>query len=341
MTLEILDAGVQTTVQDYPGRVGLQAKGVFPAGPVDNLAFRIANVLVGNEPGAAGLEIATGRFGARVHRHTVLALTGADGTNPQLNGAPVPLWEGIEVRPGDVLTCGTAKGPGFRLYLAVAGGIDVPEVLGSRALHTAGGIGGLEGRALIRGDVLPTGPATGTRLRLPQALRPAYHRHWELEVVRGPHASSEFLTEGDWRDFVSLPWRVNLNSDRLAVLLNPHRFTWARTDGGVAGDHPSNVLDGSFPVGGVIVNGDVPTILGPDGATSGGFTVIATIARASLWKVGQLRPGQDTVRFREIGVPEAHELAQHVEFALDSRHLERLSSAPARLSAPPAPRAWG
>jgi urea carboxylase len=117
---------------------------------------------------------------------------------------------------------------------------------------------------------------------------------------------------------------VNLNSDRLGVRLGRHRFGWARRDGGVAGDHPSNVLDGSYPVGGVIVNGDVPTILGPDGPTSGGFTVIATVVRASLWKAGQLRPGHDTVRFREVDPAGADALAGHAGFALDPRHLEQL-----------------
>lgn len=323
--LEILDPGMQTTVQDYPGRVGLQAQGLFAAGPVDDLTFRLANLLVGNDPGRAGLEIPMGRFAARAHLDGLVALCGADGVEPTINGMPVPMWQAVEIRRGDVLACGTAKGPGFRLYLAVSGGIDVPEVLGSRSLHTVGGVGGLDGRPLIRGDLVPVGAAGEARpLRVPQSLRPAYQHHWELDVVRGPHADPEFLTAADWLDFVSFTWRVNLNSDRLGVRLRQHRFAWARPDGGVAGDHPSNVLDASYPLGGVIVNGDVPTILGPDGPTSGGFTVIATVIRASLWRVGQLRPGHDTVRFREVDLAEADALADHARFALDPRHLERL-----------------
>jgi biotin-dependent carboxylase-like uncharacterized protein len=323
--LEVLDAGIQTTVQDYPGRIGLQSRGFFPSGPVDDFAFRMANLLVGNAPGCAALEIPMGRFAARSHLDGLVALCGAQGVEPTINRTPVPMWQAVDVRPGDVLRCSTAKGPGFRLYLAVSGGIDVPEVLGSRSLHTVGGIGGLEGRPLIRGDLLRTGPAADARpLRLPQSLRPTYQHHWELEVLRGPHADPEFLTTADWRDFVSFTWPVDLNSDRLGVRLGRHRFAWARPDGGVAGDHPSNMLDGSYPVGGVIVNGYVPIILGPDGPTSGGFTVIATVVRASLWKAGQLRPGHDTVRFREVEPAEADALAGHTEFALDPRRLERL-----------------
>ncbi|TNC29099.1 5-oxoprolinase subunit C family protein [Amycolatopsis alkalitolerans] len=319
--LEIIEPGPQTTIQDYPGRAGLQWRGLFPAGPVDHLAFRLANVLVGNEPGAAGLEIAMGRFAARARFAGVVAFCGAG--SPAVNGAAVPRWEAVEVSPGDVLAS-TAAGPGFRLYLAVSGGIDVPPVLGSRSLHTMGGIGGLDGRALIRGDLLPVGPARERRLRVPQSLRPVYHHDWEIEVVRGPQADPEFLTAADWREFTSARWRVNLNSDRLGVLLNPHDFGWAREDGGLAGDHPSNVLDASYPLGGVIVNGDVPTILGPDGPSSGGFTVIATVVHAALWKVGQLRPGQDTVRFREVSPEEADSLAAHTEFVLEPAQLERI-----------------
>lgn len=326
--LEILDPGVQTTVQDHPGRVGLQSRGFFPSGPVDGFAFRMANLLVGNDPGCAGLEIPLGRFAARFGRHGRAALCGAEGTGPRLNGAPVPLWQTFAVRPGDVLTCGTAQGPGFRLYLAVAGGIDVPEVLGSRAVHTLSGIGGLDGRPLLAGDVLRVGGgpdgAGGPLLRLPQSLRPAYHTHWELDVLHGPHAGPEYLTRAGWAEFTSRTWRVGLGTDRLGVKLDAHTLAWARADGALAGGHPSNVVDGSYPVGGVAFIGDVPTILGPDGPTSGGFTVIATLAHAALWKLGQLRPGRDTVRFREVGLAEADALAEHAEFPLDVRRLERL-----------------
>lgn len=322
--VEIIEPGLQTTVQDYPGRRGFQARGFFPSGPMDHLAFRMANVLLGNPTGAAGLEIPMGNFQARMGFSGRIALCGAEGSRPTLGGVPMPLWEAVKVSPGDVLTCGIAKGPGFRLYLAFSGGIDVPEVLGSRATHTAGGLGGLFGRALTRGDLLPIGPArVSPRLRLPPPLRPEYDHHWEIEVMRGPHADPDFLTAKDWRDVVSLTWRVGLGSNRMITSLNRHGFTWARSKG-VAGGHPSNVLDGSFPIGGVTVNGDVPMILGPDGTTSGGFTVIATVVHAALWRVGQLRPGRDTLRFREVDLDEAVALTRHREYVLDPSHLERL-----------------
>lgn len=324
MAVEFLEVETQIGVQDFPGRVGLQAQGMFPAGPMDHLAFRLANALVDNDPGAAALEIPVGRFAARLHFSGALALCGADGADPALNGVPLPMWESVAVREGDLLSCGAARGPGFRLYLAVSGGVDVPVVLGSRALHTLAGIGGLHGRPIRRGDLVPVGaqPTEIRGRRVPQQLRPDYHRHWEVEVVRGPQADPDFLTAADWREFTTASWRVSLNAGRLAVPLNPHDFRWARDGGGFAGDHPSNVLDASYPPGGIVVNGDVPTLLGPDGTTSGGFTVIGTIAHTGLWKIGQLRPGEDTVRFREVDLAEVDALAEHTDFALD--HLEAL-----------------
>jgi biotin-dependent carboxylase-like uncharacterized protein len=322
---DVVSPGLQTTVQDYPGRPGLQSRGFFPAGPVDHLAFRMANALVGNAPDAAGLEIPMGRVRVKALAETAIAVTGADGAQLTRNGVPLPMWETVPVAPGDEISCAIVKGPGFRLYLAVAGGIDVPLVMGSRATYTMGGIGGVDGRALSKGDVLHGWPApVPAALRVPSSLRPRLGNDWEIEVMRGPHADPDFLTEQDWRDFTGRNWKVDLNSNRSGARLDAHRFAWSRPTGGVAGGHPSNVLDGSYPLGGINTNGDVPVILGPDGPTAGGFTVIGTVVHAGLWKVGQLRPGRDTIRFREVSLDEALELAARVDYAADPRHYEEL-----------------
>ncbi|MET9965424.1 5-oxoprolinase/urea amidolyase family protein [Streptomyces sp. NPDC006356] len=328
MSLPVFDVvapGLQTLVQDYPGRRGLQSKGFFPAGPMDHLSFRVANSLVGNAVGAAALEIPMGRLALKVLAETAVAVTGAEGSGITLNGEPLPLWETVRVVPGDEIKCAIVKGPGFRLYLAVAGGIDVPVVLGSRATYTMGGIGGVEGRALAKGDVLHSQPVPApARLRVPAALRPALANDWEVEVMRGPHADPDFLTEQDWKDLLGREWKVDLNANRVGTRLQSHRFQWARTSGGVAGGHPSNVLDGSYPVGGINTNGDVPVILGPDGPTAGGFTVIGTVVQAGLWKTGQLRPGRDTIRFREVSLDEALSLAARADYTTDPHHYEEL-----------------
>ncbi|MGD9526361.1 biotin-dependent carboxyltransferase family protein [Pseudonocardia sp.] len=325
--LEVLEPGLQTTVQDHPGRVGLQALGFFPAGPADDLAFRAANVLVGNPPGSAALEIPLGQFQAVLLYSGLIAICGAAGSEITLNGEPVEAWEALRVTAGDVLTCGVARGPGFRLYLALSGGIAVPEVFGSRATFLVGELGGFDGRALAKADVLDVeagGRGRSARRRVPRSLRPSYTDAWEIEVLRGPHADPDHLTTEDYAELLSTPWRVDLNSDRVATRFHPHRFRWARAGGGEAGGHPSNLLDGSYPLGGILAYGDVLSILGPESHTSGGFAVVATVATASLWKVGQLRPGRDTVRLREIDLATAADLQRHAEFLLDPRHMERL-----------------
>lgn len=322
--LEIIESGLQTTVQDYPGRVGRQALGFFPSGPVDHLAFRVANRLVGNSPGAAALEVPLGRFQASVLSPCVVAVTGPD-TAVTINDEPIPQWESVAVATGDLLACDLIRGPGHRLYLAVAGGIAVPEVFGSRSTFLVPQIGGYNGRALEQADILDadTPARPFLRRRLPTALRPAYTDHWDVEVLRGPHADPDFLTPEDITVLFDTSWRCDLNSDRVGIRFNPHRFQWARESSGVAGGHPSNLLDNSYPLGGILAYGDVLTILGPDSNTSGGFAVVATVASAALWKVGQFRPGRDTVQFREVDLDQAAALAEHVSQVLDDRHYER------------------
>ncbi|WP_051792765.1 biotin-dependent carboxyltransferase family protein [Amycolatopsis jejuensis] len=325
MVLEVLTPGLETTIQDWPGRIGVQSRGFFPSGPADDLAFRMANALVANEPSAAALEITMGRCEFRVLADVVVAVTGAAGAVVKCDGRPVPMWQTVRLPSGAVLEFPNVKGPGCRLYLAIAGGIDVPLVMGSRATYTAGGIGGIEGRRLIRGDVIrrfrpPDIPAR----RVPQDLRPVFTDTWEVEVMRGPHADETLLTDGDWHDFVTRRWKVDLSSDRSGVRLNPHRFRWARPTGGVAGAHPSNILDGQFPLGGIAAHGDVLVILGPEGPTSDGFCVIATVVSAARWKSGQARPGRDEVRFREVSLEEALQLAERTDYATDAAHYETL-----------------
>ncbi|MFC6066639.1 biotin-dependent carboxyltransferase family protein [Streptomyces ochraceiscleroticus] len=325
--LEIVDPGLQTTVQDYPGRLGLQSLGFFPAGPADHLAFRVANVLVGNRPGAAALEIPRGRFHAVALCSGLVAVCGASGVDVTLNDRPVPTWQAVPVSEGDSLRCSVARGPGFRLYLAVSGGIAVPEVFGSMSTFLVGGIGGLDGRALAPADVLNAYAGRTARrrgYRLPVDLRPRYTSDWEIEILRGPHADPEFLTEADYKELLSNEWRVDVSSDRAATRFHPHRFRWARDSGDIAGGHPSSVLDGCYPLGGILAYGDTLTVLGPDGHVSGGSAVVATVAHASLWKIGQLRPGRDTVRLREIDLDQAAGLDEHAQFILRPEQLEPL-----------------
>lgn len=314
---------MQATVQDYPGRPGMLRQGFFPAGAMDFFALRAGNLLVANPQNAAGIEVTLGGFSARVQTDAMVAVCGAPAETT-LDGEPLARWESCRAPAGSELKIGIAPGPGFRCYIAVSGGIDVPQLFGSRATYTMGGLGGFEGRALRERDRLALGPAGQDRQprRFKEIARPQYSREWEIEVMRGPQATPDYLTDADMQEFFGRSWKVDRNSDRTGVRLESHRFQYARDTGGVAGGHPSNILDNPYPVGAVNINGDLPVLLGPDGPTAGGFIVAATVVHAALWKVGQLRPVGDHVRFREVTIEEAAAAEQDLGARLSEDSLE-------------------
>jgi urea carboxylase len=300
-SVEVLRAGTQATVQDSPGRVGFWNVGVPPSGPMDDLAFRLANRIVGNPASAAGLELTGKGPMLQFSVDTVIALTGALMT-ATVEGRGISFWEPVIVKAGSVLTLGGIDGPGQRAYLAVKGGFDVPEYLGSRSTFTPGQFGGHVGRALRKGDVLrlthSTSSLDGCAPLSPQEI-PTYGKHWDIAVTYGPHGAPDFFTNDDVSTFFSTDWEVHYNSSRTGVRLVGPKPEWARTDGGEAGLHPSNIHDNAYAIGAIDYTGDMPVILGPDGPSLGGFVCPAVITRSDLWKMGQLRPG-DTIRFREV-----------------------------------------
>jgi 5-oxoprolinase (ATP-hydrolysing) subunit C len=324
MTVEIVEPGLQATVQDHPGRPGMLRQGFFPSGAMDFFAMRAANLLVGNPQNAAGIEVTLGNFVMRLERDSVVAVCGAEA-EVSADGDRLEMWQSARIGAGSELRIGMSAGPGFRMYVAIDGGIDVPPLFGSRATYTMGALGGYEGRPLLAGDRLPVGPAggDGPLRRFAPDARPTYAREWEIEAMRGPQAAPDFLTEDDMTTFFSRPWSVDRNSNRTGIRLESHRFDYARGGGGVAGGHPSNILDNPYPVGAVNINGDLPVILGPDGPTAGGFIVAATIVHAALWKIGQLRPIGDRVRFREVTPEQAVELDAELDRRLSEASLEK------------------
>lgn len=312
-TLDVLEPGVQSTVQDYPGRLGYWAVGVPPSGPMDHLAFRLANRLAGNDEGTAALELTLIGPTLKFNADTVIALAGAPML-AELDGQPLPLWQSHTVKAGGVLRLGSIQGAGCRSYLAVQGGFDVPDYLGSKSTFTLGQFGGHGGRTLRVGDVLHLQPATSLAVGsqaegnvLPQALRPDYRHAWEIGVLYGPHGAPDFFTDADIAMFFATDWEVHYNSNRTGVRLIGPKPQWARPDGGEAGLHPSNIHDNAYAIGAVDFTGDMPVILGPDGPSLGGFVCPATIVQAELWKLGQLKPG-DSVRFQRLSQAEAKAL---------------------------------
>jgi len=305
-TIDVMEPGVQSTVQDYPGRKGYWNIGVPPSGPMDALAFRLGNRLLGNEDNAAGLELTVTGPTLRFNRDTVIALTGA-AMSAELDGDVLPFWRTHTVKAGSILRLGAVLGSGCRAYLAVAGGFDVAEYLGSKSTFTLGKFGGHGGRTLRAGDVLHLGvsPAKTKVQILPADLIPAYSEHWEIGVLYGPHGAPDFFAQPDIEKFFATDWEVHYNSSRTGVRLIGPKPEWARQDGGEAGLHPSNIHDNAYAIGAVDFTGDMPVILGPDGPSLGGFVCPVTITYGELWKMGQLKPG-NTVRFKSMSLAQAN-----------------------------------
>jgi urea carboxylase len=285
--IEVLEAGTQSTVQDYPGRLGYWHIGVPPSGPIDDKAFRIANEVVGNAPDAAGLEMSLIGPVLKFHSDAVVAATGAD--------MGVARWQPIHVKAGETLRFRPVEGAGARGYLAIRGGIDIPPYLGSRSTFILGKFGG---RQLRPGDILRFGSEAAGE---PSACLapPVYGNAWQIGVTYGPHGAPDFFTPGDIEMFFAQQWKVHYNSDRTGIRLLGPKPEWARKDGGEAGLHPSNIHDNAYAVGTVDFTGDMPIILGPDGPSCGGFVCPATIVKHELWKMGQLKAG-DTVQFVRV-----------------------------------------
>ncbi len=314
--IDLLEAGVETTVQDYPGRLGLWDVGIPPSGPFDNLHFRLANALVGNPLDAAALECSVVGCTLRFSYSTRLALTGAD-MGATLNGTPIQPNQALAIAPGDVVKLGMAQGAGQRSYIAVEGGLDIATYLGSRSTFRLGKFGGHAARTLQMGDVLhPCEPATTQSPAtesptLPEPVPASFptlpEEVWNIGVTYGPHGAPEFFTDDDIDNLLGTEWEVHYNSDRTGIRLIGPKPEWARPDGGEAGLHPSNIHDNAYTVGSIDFTGDMPIILGPDGPSLGGFVCPAVVAQAELWKLGQLRAG-NKVRFFPISNADAEAL---------------------------------
>ncbi|WP_018178745.1 5-oxoprolinase/urea amidolyase family protein [Jongsikchunia kroppenstedtii] len=300
----VVTPGPQTTVQDWPGRTGYWEVGVPPSGPMDDLSMRLANIAVGNAEGAAALECTLAGPTLRFHADAVVAVTGAH-VDVSVSGTPMPQWLPLTVRAGDELRVGGTGDYGMRAYVAIRGGIDTPEYLGSRSTFTLGRFGGVQGRALAAGDELVRGDQTaGDPRRILGDELPHISNSWHLAVTVGPHSAPEFFTPSDIETLYETEYEVHFNSDRTGVRLIGPRPEWARPDGGEAGLHPSNIHDTPYSIGALDFTGDTPILLGPDGPSLGGFVCPVTVTAAERWKLGQLKPG-DTIRFVPVAVSAA------------------------------------
>jgi biotin-dependent carboxylase-like uncharacterized protein len=310
--IRVLDPGPQTTVQDA-GRRGQLRYGIPPSGPVDARSFTIANRLVGNADADAGLEFTLIGPRLRAEAPCAVAVTGADSP-VTVNDAPAAAWTTLALRAGDVVKVGPARA-GVRGYVAVGGGIDVPPVLGSRATYLRGRLGGLEGRALRRDDVLHHGAAARVRVRAVAARAiPDWRAEPVLRVVLGPQAD-RFTDEGI-AAFLGGTYEVLPQSDRMGARLSGPRIAHARGH--------DIISDGIAP-GAVQVPGDgQPIVLLVDRQSTGGYTKIATVCSFDIARVGQAKPGQ-RVRFSAVDVAEAQRLSRQAAVDIANVELQEIA----------------
>ena len=299
--IAVTTGGLSTTVQDL-GRPGRYSIGMPPSGAMDQYSYRVANLLVGNDEGAAALEATyigpTLEFGDE----RLVAVTGGDAA-VTVNGEPVPTWEAFHVEAGDVLAFGMITS-GARPYVAVSGGVDVPEYLGSRSTYTLIGLGGHEGRKLADGDELALGNADGAGAagtRLPEELVPQLGSDIEVRTVVG--LCSYRLTEAALDSFLSTSWKVTKDADRVGYRLRGGTLDFVEREQPFgAGSDPANVVDLGYPVGSVQVpGGDEPIVLLGDAVTGGGYATIGTVVSVDRDLFGQAKTG-DTIRFRPVDV---------------------------------------
>lgn len=321
---EVVKAGLETSIQDYPGRVGYWNQGFPPSGPMDSWSFRLANVLVGNEPGEAALECQFIGPELRVEERTVVAVTGAD-MEPRIDGEPIELWRSYQMEAHQVLTLGVAR-IGARAYIAFSGGVRTEPWLGSRSTFHKAGVGGFEGHALKEGQRVPTGNATGTvNMTVSTDARPrlSTDKRWEVEVVAGPN--DDWLDGAGIKTFLSADWKVSSKSDRTGIRLDGPGDSLTFADKAINkrpehGSEPSNIIDQGYPIGAINLAGLTPIILVNDGPSMGGFINPFTVPQAGFWKLGQARPGE-ILNFQEISVDEAQGLAREMTRICSKRSL--------------------
>ncbi len=307
MAIKVHQPGLLTTVQDT-GRLGDYDIGMPPSGAMDVFSYQVGNYLVGNEEGAAGLEITY--FGPELEftQDAVIAVTGAE-MPPKINGEEAPTWEALQVEEGDVLSFDYLKS-GARSYLAVAGGIDVPVFLESRSTYTLIGLGGHEGRALQEGDELKVGTSNGAAERVGHRVDddhiPRFGKEAEIRVIIG--LTSYRLTEESLETFLNTEWTVTPDADRIGYRYRGGELEFVeREQPAGAGSDPANVVDLGYPVGSIQIPGGVePIVLVNDAVTGGGYATIGTVISVDRDRLAQTKTN-DKTRFRSVDLEEALE----------------------------------
>ena len=312
---EVLTPGLETSVQELPGRIGYWEQGFPPSGPVDTWSFQLANLLAGNARGAAALECQFIGPKLLFLRDGYVAITGADMA-PLLDDAPIAQWRTHRIRAGQSLTLGHARA-GARTYIAFGGGIDTLPVLGSRATFHMAGVGGVDGYALQAGQTIAVGEQAAEQpLRaVPEPARPpiATDEQHVVECMLGPN--DDWLDADGIETFLSAAWKVQARSNRTGLRLTGPALSFsprALEKRPEHGSDPSNILDHGYPLGAINLAGETPIILLNDAPSTGGFINPFTVPSAAFWKLGQARPN-DVLRFSLVSMAEANALRRDLD----------------------------
>lgn len=306
---KVIKKGLETSVQDYPGRMGYLNQGFPPSGPMDSWSFRLSNLLVGNSESSAALECQFMGPTLGFEKDCIISICGAD-MQPKLDGRPIPLWQSIKIKQGQVLELSYCLA-GARTYISVDGGIDTEPWLGSKSTFHKAGVGGVEGRAIQEGQLIKVGDGNGQEgKQVKNNCKPHIQSdgNWEIEVVRGPN--DDWLDEKGYKTFQNANWKMQARSDRTGLRLDGPTLTFNEKATNKSPEHgyePSNIIDQGYPIGGINLAGQTPIILVNDGPSMGGFIVPYTVPSAAFWKLGQAKPG-DILKFKEVTVEQAQEM---------------------------------
>ena len=291
MSITVLNPGLLTTVQDQ-GRIGYQQFGVSVSGVMDPRSAALANILAGNDQGEAVLECTMMGPQLQFDKATVIAITGGD-LGPTLDGKPVPGYQAVSVKAGQVLKFAGPKA-GCRAFIAFAGGLDIPVTMGSRSTYMKAKIGGFQGRKLEKGDVIGFRAPVETLKRMEdRTLRPEFAPKgvYTLRVVMGPQ--DDYFTDAGIATFLKETYTVTPEFDRMGCRLDGPVI--AHKEGG-------DIISDGIAFGAIQVpSAGTPIIMLGDRQTTGGYTKIAAVITADFRILAQLKAG-DKVQFDRVSV---------------------------------------
>ena len=321
--IEVIKKGLETSVQDYPGRIGSLNQGFPASGPMDSWSFRLANILVGNKADEAALECQFIGPTLKFKNDRIIAITGAN-MSPKLDGKTIPLWESVKVKANQILEMQFAT-MGARSYIAFSGGINSKRWLGSRSTFHKAGVGGINGKAIQDGQILPLREnkiISQRKIKKNSIPVMSADKKWSIEVVRGPN--DDWIDEKGHKIFLNSKWKLQAKSDRTGYRLEGPKlsFTEKATNKSLEnGSEPSNIIDQGYPAGAINLAGQTPIILVNDGPSMGGFINPYTVPSAAFWKLGQAKPG-DTFNFIEVSVEKAQMLRTEQSIICSEESLE-------------------